>query len=128
MKYTGSDRNLMPFREFGILFPRSTMVESDAINESTVIKTYDQSNTEQLSRCSVKIGHNDKCFKCRFSVVPGDGPALLRMPDIELLDIQRVMCGTVDNKTNGRKFDSQTKHVADSQKCKTNRDPQAKAR
>ena len=36
------------------------------------------------------------------------------------------MCETIGNKTIGRKFDSQTRHVADSQNCKGNRDPQAK--
>ena len=36
----------------------------------------------------------DKGVKCKFFVVPGDGQALLRIPDIELLDIIRVMCET----------------------------------
>ena len=35
------------------------------------------------------------------------------------------MCET-GNKTTGKKFESQTKHIADSQNCKTNKDPQAK--
>ena len=36
------------------------------------------------------------------------------------------MSETVGNKTISRKFYSQTKHVVDSQNCKTNKDPQAK--
>ena len=36
------------------------------------------------------------------------------------------MWKTLGNKTTGRKFDLQTKHVADSWNCKTNKDPQAK--
>ena len=59
--------------------------------------------------------------------MPGDGPGLLRMPDIVLLSITRVMCETIDNKTTGRKIDSQAKHVANSHDCKTNKDPQVKA-
>ena len=72
----GSDGNLMPFRVFRILFPRLTMAELNAtINKLILVKTCNRSNTEQLNRCSVKIIHNDKCIKCRFFVVPGDGTA-----------------------------------------------------
>ena len=100
---TGSDENIMPFRFFRILFPRSTMAELNAtINRSIVLKAYIQSNIEQLSRCSVKIRHNHKCIKCRLFVVPGNGPSLLRMLDIELLSISRVTCDTINNKTNKR--------------------------
>ena len=34
------------------------------------------------------------------------------------------MCETIENKTNDRKFDVQTRHAADSQNCSTNRDLQ----
>ena len=50
--------------------------------------------------------------------MPGRGP-LLRMPDIELLGAIRIMCETIYNKTNDRKFDVQTRHAADSQNCST---------
>ena len=46
-------------------------------------------------------------------VVPGDGLALVRMPDIKLLRIIRVVCETI-NKTADRTFDVQTRHLADS--------------
>ena len=62
-------------------------------------------NVEQLSRCSVRISHNGKCFDCRFFVVPGHGPALFWMPDIEFPSIIRFMCETIDNKTNDMKFE-----------------------
>ena len=111
---TGSNGNLMSFRVFGILFPMSTMTElNTTINKSIGLKTYNESNIEQLGRCSVNIRHNDKCAKCRF-VVPGACQALLRMPYIELLAIIRVMCDTIDNKTTGRTFYSQTRHVVGS--------------
>ena len=71
-----------------MLFPKSTMAELNAtLNRSIVLKTYNHSNKEQLSRCSVNIKHNDKCVKCRFFVVPGDGPVLIGIPDIHLLGI-----------------------------------------
>ena len=40
----------------------------------------------------VRLKHNDKIVRCTFFVVPGDGQALLGMPDIELLDILKIMC------------------------------------
>ena len=46
--------------------------------------------------------------------MPGNDPALLRMPDIEFLGIIRVMCKTLDNKTTQGKFEAQTRHVAES--------------
>ena len=82
---TGSDRDLITFRVFTILFPRSMMVDLNAtINKLLIFKTYNQSNIEQLSKCTVKIRHNDKGVKCRFFEVPGDGQALLKMPNIRI--------------------------------------------
>ena len=99
------------------------MVElNTTINMSVVLKIYNQSNIEQI-RCSVGIKHSDKC---RFFLVLGNGPVLLRMSNIELVFIIRVKCEAIDNKTNDRKFDAQTRHAADSQNCSTNRDPLTK--
>ena len=58
--------------------------------------------------------------------MPGDGPALLRIPDKELLGIIRVICEAIDKKTANRKFAAQTRYAADSQNCKTNGDLQEK--
>ena len=58
--------------------------------------------------------------------MPGDSSALHRKPGIELLSIIRVIGKTIGNKTIGKKFDSQRKHVADSQNFKTNKDLQEK--
>ena len=96
------------------------------IIKSITLKTYNQSNIEQPGRCLVKIRQINKCVKCTFLIVPGDDPALHGMLDIELLRTIRVICETIDNKTTGRKFESQTRHILDSQNCKTNSDPQAK--
>ena len=50
-KDTDSDGNLRPFQVFKILFPRSTMAElHTTINRSIMLKTYNHSNTKQLSR------------------------------------------------------------------------------
>ena len=92
------------------------------INKSILLKTCNQSNTETLSRCTVKIRHNEKCVKFRFFVVQGDNPALLGMLDIELPGIIRVMCETIGNKTTSKKFDSQTKYVAKPDECSSSKD------
>ena len=42
--------------------------------------------------CTVILRHKDKIAKCRLFVVPGDGPALLGIPDIELLGIVKITC------------------------------------
>ena len=48
---------------------------------------YNESNIEQLSVCTVKLRHKDKVVRCKFFVLPRDGPVLLGMPDKELLGI-----------------------------------------
>ena len=48
------------------------------------------------------------------------------MPHIELLGIIGVMFETISSVTTSKKFDSQTKHAADSQNFKTNEDLQSK--
>ena len=55
--------------------------------------------------------------------MPDNGRALLGMPDIEFHAIIRATCETIENKTTDMKFDVQTRHAADSQNCKTHRDP-----
>ena len=119
---TGSDWNLMPFQICKMLFLRSTMADLNAtIDRSILLKTYNQSNIEQLSRCSVKIRHYDKCVNCRFFVVTCNGSALLEIPYIELSSIIRVMCETIGNKANSWQCDAQHRLAADSQNCSTNR-------
>ena len=55
-------------------------------NNNMVLKTYN-SIIEQLGICTVRSKHKDNANKCMFFVVPGDSPALLGLPDIEMLDI-----------------------------------------
>ena len=76
----------MPFKNFKMLFPKSTVEALHATgNNSLVLKTYNQSNIEQLGVCTIKLRHKDNIAKYRFFVVPGDSPAWLGIPDIELL-------------------------------------------
>ena len=57
---------------------------------------YNHSNIE-LGAHSIKIRYKDKCTKCKFFVVLCDGPALLGMPDIELLGMLKIMCEVVED-------------------------------
>ena len=45
----------------------------------------------ELSIGTLKLRQKDQCIKCRSFVVLADSPALLGMPDIELLSILRIM-------------------------------------
>ena len=56
---------------------------------TTIVLKYNQSNIEQPARCKVKLTY--KVARCRFSLVPGNNAALLGMPNIELLDILKIM-------------------------------------
>ena len=54
----------------------------------------------------VKLRQNDKVSKYRFFVVPGDGPALLGMPDTEVLGILKIICEIINGQYAGMKFNS----------------------
>ena len=62
------------------------------MNNSVIIRTYNQSCIEELGVCTVRLRHKDKDAKCKFFVVSGDGPALLGMLDIKLVDMHQIMC------------------------------------
>ena len=85
----------MPLKFFKTPFPQSPI---DALcttkNNAVVLKIYIESNIEQLGVCAVKFRHKIKFPKCRFPVVPGDGPALLGKPDIEVLGVLKITCGS----------------------------------
>ena len=68
-------------------------------NNSVIPKTYNESITEQVSICSVRLRHKDKTAKYIFFVVSGDGPALLRVPGIDVLDILKIMYEIIGNST-----------------------------
>ena len=85
-----------------------------------MLKTYNQSNIEQLGMCTVKFRHKDICFRCSFFVVPGAGPALLGMPGTELLNILRITCDQIGDPYESRKSVTQRIDTSDSPSGKTN--------
>ena len=103
-----SDGNLMPFKMLKRFF-KSTIEALCAIkNNSIVLKTYSQSNVENLGVCTVRSRNKDKAVRCRLVVVPGDGQTWLGMPDIELLGILKMVYEVVGGQQADGKFDSQT--------------------
>ena len=98
----GNDGSIMPFNIFTKLFPSTTADQLTATKDATKLRTYNCTPITQLGRCKVKIENNDKCRKCIFCVVPGDGEALLGMPDIELFNILNINCTTIGKETEGK--------------------------
>ena len=72
--------------------------------------------------CTVKIRYKDKVASCRFFIVPRDSPVLLGIPDIELLDILKVICDVTEGQQADRKFDSQTIESSSTLSNKVNTD------
>ena len=99
----GSYRNLMPFYIYKKLFPRATVEHVAARKDNKFkLKTYNQTTITQLSTYRVKLEHNDKYKICNFFLVPGNGQALLGMPDIELLNILTICCSTIGTEKEDR--------------------------
>ena len=71
--------------------------------------------------CTVRLRHTDKTARCRFFVVPGDGPTLLGMPYAELLGILNIMCEVVGDQHADRKSDFQTTQPFNGPNCKANK-------
>ena len=76
--------------------------------------------------CTVRLRCKDKTAKCRFSLVPGDGPVLLGMPDIEVLNIPRIICEGMGGIHKSRIFNSQKMEASNSPSCKVNKPHRSK--
>ena len=55
-------------------------------DKNVVLQTYDKTGIAYLGVWNITIEHKDKKGICIFFVLPGNGPALLVIPDIEMLD------------------------------------------
>ena len=87
-------------------------------NNSVVLITYNPSNTEQLVMCTGGLRHTDKGIRFRSFVVPGDSPALLGMPDIELLSLLKIICEVMGGQQANKKFNFQTRQPSIIPSCK----------
>ena len=61
---TGSKDNLMPLKVFKIFFPKSTIQSYIQKKQFNCIKAYNQSDIQQLGRCTVKLRNKDNSIKC----------------------------------------------------------------
>ena len=75
-------------------------------NTNIQLKLYNWTTVTQLGIYEVKIEHNNKHKKCNLFVVPGNGQALLGMPDIEILNILNINCNTIGTMETGRAANS----------------------
>ena len=76
--------------------------------------------------CTVRLRYKNKNAKCRFCVVPGEGPALIGMPDIKLLNILKIICEVIDDRHESKKINFQTVEASNGPTCRINRAQQNK--
>ena len=107
---TGSEANLMPLYIFRKLFKNMSKEQLKRSVEGNIkLKTYNSMHIMQLGVCRVHIKFKNIKKRCIFFVVPGNGQALLAMPDmvacnIITFDIDSIQVVTLEFKTTeGRK-------------------------
>ena len=97
----------MPLYIFKKLFKNMTEEQLErSIKGNINLKTYNRTHITQLGTCAVLVKFKNLKKQCVFFVVPGNGQALLRMPDMAALNIINL------------NFDSIQVEIAE---CKTNR-------
>ena len=85
---TGSEGNIMPLYIFKRLFKNKLEEQlKGSIKSNIKLKTYNRTHITQLSTCAVIIKFKNFKKQCVFFVVPGNGQALLGMPDTAALNI-----------------------------------------
>ena len=85
----GSHGNIMPLHIFKKLFTGVTNESlAETINKHIMLK--------QLGTCKVMIEHKNNKKRCQFFVVPGNGQALLGMPDTDALQINNINIDSID--------------------------------
>ena len=106
---TGSDGNIMPWYILKKLFPRVTKsLLMRTFKNHIKLKMYNKTFITQLGMCTAIRTYQNNRKKCEFFVVPGNGQALLGMPDTAALNIINV------------NIDSIEAVVTQKEKCNTN--------
>ena len=103
---TGSEGNLMPLYIFRKLFMSKEQLRR-SVKGNIKLKTYNGMHIMQLGTCTVHIKFKNIKKRCIFFVVPGNGQALLGMPDtvacnIINLNIDSIQAVTLECRTNRR--------------------------
>ena len=69
------------------MFPEVTKEQlATTKNKHVILKAYNKTTISQLGTCTVLIQHKSNKKRCKFFVVPGNGQALLGMPDTDVLN------------------------------------------
>ena len=103
---TGSERNIMPLYIFRKLFVNIGKDQLKRLVKGNIkLKTYNGTHIMQLDICAVQIKFKNVTKKCMSFVVPGNGQALLGMPDAATfnlinLNIDSIQTLTAECKTN----------------------------
>ena len=92
--------NLILFRVFKILFPKSTIADLHATkHNSVVVKTHNQFDIEHPGMCTVEMRHKDKCVRCRFFEVPDDSPGILKHTENKVIkEVSHMKAGSLTHK------------------------------
>ena len=85
---TGSKGNIMPLFIFKKLFKNVTEEQlQKSIKGHIRLRIYNKTNITQLGMCMVVIKFKNIKKRCIFFIVPGNGQALLGMPDTATLKV-----------------------------------------
>ena len=119
---TGSEGNIMPLYIFQKLFAN---IGEDQLKRSVKgnikLKMYNATHIMQLGTCTVQIKFKNITKRCTFFVVPGNGQALLGMPDTMALNLINLNVDSIQTlaaecKTN-KKQETHTSIVACTNTC-----------
>ena len=84
----GSEGNIMSFYIFKKLFKNMTEEQLErSLKGKIKLKTYNGTHIMQLGTCAMLVKLKNLRKQCVFFVVPGNGQALLGMPDTAMLNI-----------------------------------------
>ena len=90
---TGCDSNLMPYRMHRILCLCINYKEiNKCMHKEIVFWTHNYLCNPQIGICRLTLIDKDIEYQYSFFVVPGNGPALLGMPDCEGLQLLSINC------------------------------------
>ena len=87
----------MPWHIFKKLFPRVTESQlAKTVKNHIKLKMCNTSFITQLGTCAVIVVYKNNRKKCEFFVVPGNGQAMLGMPDTAALNIINVNTDSIE--------------------------------
>ena len=81
---------------------------------------YNKTAMAQLGTCTVIIKYKDNKKKCEFFLVPGNGQALLGMPDIAALNIIHVNIDSIEAASTQK--ENCNTNISDTKKSNTKQD------